>query len=262
MNGGSPQNLPIAACWIALFDELARWQAAGRRARFWWRDDDAQAPGVALDRLLELSALHQVPLLLAVIPEGLDPSLAAVVAASGAPVAIAQHGIAHANRAPEGVKNTELHDDALADPGFTAALQAGQQALARQFGSSLLPVMVPPWNRIGPGVEAALAGLGYSGLSRDGRSGGGLPGLVEVNTHADLVDWHHDRRFIGAGRALETITQGLADGREAGQDEPVGLLTHHLVHDRALWSFLAQFLGLIAGHPAAAWPRPATLFAP
>ena len=41
--------------WQALAGELDRWQRAGRRADFWWRDDDAVAPGLALERLLGLA---------------------------------------------------------------------------------------------------------------------------------------------------------------------------------------------------------------
>ena len=37
---------------LLLSRELARWRAAGRRARLWWRDDDARAPGPELERLL------------------------------------------------------------------------------------------------------------------------------------------------------------------------------------------------------------------
>ena len=271
MSAGAGREFRAAAGWIALFDELAAWQDAGRRAQFWWRDDDARRPSQPLHRLLELSALHGTPLLLAVIPEGSEPALAEAIAESGAPVAFAQHGIGHHDNAPKGTKKTELHDRMLDEPTFAPGLKAGKTHLESLFPDRFLPVMVPPWNRIGPGVEALLPDLGYAGLSTDGpaaASGAAAAngpaaaanGLRRVNTHVDLVDWRADKRFIGAERALRAVTEALSRRRAEGRNEPVGLLTHHLVHDRALWTFLAQFLALMAGHPAAEWPHPAALF--
>ena len=33
-------------------------------------------------------------------------------------------------------------------------------------------------------------------------------------------------------------------------DEPLGILTHHLDHDEATWSFLERLLGRVGAHPA------------
>ncbi len=54
--------------WEPLRRELDRWQAAGRVARFWLRDDDAVEPTQPLDMLLDLTGEHEIPLTLAVIP--------------------------------------------------------------------------------------------------------------------------------------------------------------------------------------------------
>ena len=56
--------------------------AEGRR----WRDDDARAPTLALDRLLALQAEAGVPLALAVIPDRVDPALEARL--QGRPISI------------------------------------------------------------------------------------------------------------------------------------------------------------------------------
>ena len=37
---------------------------------------------------------------------------------------------------------------------------------------------------------------------------------------------------------------------------PIGILTHHLVHDEAGWTFLADLFRLTAGHEAATWDWP------
>jgi hypothetical protein len=38
------------------------------------------------------------------------------------------------------------------------------------------------------------------------------------------------------------------------------LLTHHLVHDAAIWSFVADLLALVGAHPAVTLVDPRTLF--
>ncbi len=252
----------VAKGWIDLFAELDRWQRADRIAKFWWRDDDAQRVTTPLERLVELSGLHGIPLLLAVIPEGVEQDLATHIAASGAPVTVAQHGIAHRNNAPEGEKKTELHDRMLDDPGFVPALRAGRQHLADLLGPAFLPVMVPPWNRIGPTIASQLGGWGYAGISVDGPPRPETGDLPQVNTHLDLIDWRADKTFIGPARALTALTNQLARQRQAPADGPaIGFLTHHLDHGRPLWAFLSQLFGLLGGHPAVRWAAPADMFA-
>ena len=55
------------ATWTELDDELNRWAEAGIVADFWWRDDDAEAPGPELDRLLALAGAHGGPMHLSLI---------------------------------------------------------------------------------------------------------------------------------------------------------------------------------------------------
>jgi hypothetical protein len=54
-------------------------------------------------------------------------------------------------------------------------LGTGWMALERLFGSRVLPVLVPPWNRIAPGLVPALPEIGYRGLSTFGIRGGFRP---------------------------------------------------------------------------------------
>ncbi|MEO1248339.1 MAG: hypothetical protein AAFW76_00735 [Pseudomonadota bacterium] len=259
----SAEKHAVAKGWIDLFAELDRWQRENRTARFWWRDDDAQRVTTPLAQLVELSGLHGIPLLLAVIPEGSEPDLASHIAASGAPVTVAQHGIAHRNNAPEGEKKTELHDRMLDNPEFVGALKDGRHHLADLFGPAFLPVMVPPWNRIGPGIAGKLGGWDYAGLSVDGPPRPEAGTLAQVNTHLDLIDWRADKAFIGPDRALTALIDHLAHRRETPADgSAIGLLTHHLDHGRPLWAFLSQLFGLLGGHPAVQWADPSDLFAP
>ena len=150
------------ADWPELQRELDHWQAAGRPATFWWRDDDAVSPTPALCRLLDLAADHAVPLSLAVIPRDVTASLAETF--DGVSISVLQHGYAHANHAPRGEKKCELgaHRPRAV---VQDELQTGCAQLASLFGGRFLPVLVPPWNRIDAAVSTSLGKLGYVGLS-------------------------------------------------------------------------------------------------
>ena len=60
------------------------------------------------------------------------------------------------------------------------------------FGSQALPVFTPPWNRIAPAVVAGLAGRRPGGdldLRAATAAKYAAPGLLQVNTHLDPIDW-------------------------------------------------------------------------
>lgn len=250
--------------WAALDRELAAWAESGRIATLWWRDDDATTATSALDRLLDLAGTHDVPVALAVIPAGAQASLADRLA--GTRASVLQHGFAHANHAGTGEKKAELGDHRPAGD-VIAELREGWarlEALCRALAIALVPAMVPPWNRIGKGIVAALPTVGYAGLStyepRVQRFA--APGLLQVNTHVDVIDWRGSRGFVGEAQALAKLTSHLAARRRgaADADEPTGLMTHHLVHDTACWDFCAALAARIAAHPAARWLDAPSIF--
>lgn len=241
---------PAFAVLRNALDEAA---ARGRRVRFWWRDDDAAAATPALDRLIDLAAAHSAPILLAAIPARIAPSLAARLA-SAETVSVAVHGLAHRNHAPPAEKQAEfgahrplaaLLDDAA------AGLRIARERLA---DAALLPVFVPPWNRLAPDLAAALPGLGYRGLSSV--PGPAIPGLVRVDATLDPIDWRGTRSL----RDPEATLRDLAAGIASDPSRPIGLLTHHLAHDAAIWSFVADLLALVGAHPAVTLVDPRTLF--
>ena len=227
--------------WQALGEEAARWQEAGRIAQLWWRDDDAADSGPALDRLLELHRATGVPLALAVVPARATPALADRLAAEPG-VDLLQHGYAHLNHASPGEKKAELgpHRPAMVVLG---ELGTGWLALERLFGDRALSVMVPPWNRIAPALVPTLPEIGFSGLSTFGPRGRVRPvrGLLQVNTHADLIDWKNGGGFAGERAALGALVAALAHARTVTA-EPVGLLSHHLAMDGGAWDFLRSVL--------------------
>ena len=98
------------------------------------------------------------------------------------------------------------------------------------FGAAFLAVLVPPWNRVEPALIARLAGFGFCGLSTFGRRpNDAAAGLPQVNTHLDPVDWRGSRLFIGEAAALERLCGAL------DPEEPIGILSHHLVMDEDGW---------------------------
>ncbi|WP_343216405.1 polysaccharide deacetylase family protein, partial [Inquilinus limosus] len=249
---------PLPDSWTELRVELDRWAASGRRATFWWRDDDAVAPTPALDRLLALAARHGRWVALAVIPAGAEPALADRLA--GTTATVIQHGWAHRSHAPAGEKKAELGDHRPAET-VLAELTAGRERLQALFGGRFRPVLAPPWNRIGPGVRARLGEAGLDVLSGFGARDAG-PGPAQVNTHADPIDWRGTRGFAGVDHTLAPVLRHLADRRAGAADpeEPTGLLTHHLAHDDEGWIFLDGLLSTLTRHPATAWPEADTLF--
>ncbi|SLN20029.1 polysaccharide deacetylase family protein [Oceanibacterium hippocampi] len=240
--------------------ELDRWHAAGRTADFWWRDDDAVAAGPALDRLSALARRAGVPLALAVIPANLDDSLGA-----GEGQYVLQHGYAHANHAGPDEKKCELAANRPAD-AVLDELCRGRAILERRFGARFLNVLVPPWNRIAAPLAARLGEAGYTGLSTWKARPAAVPlsGLVQVNCHADPVNWRGGRGYLGDQAFALQIADHLAARREGRADpgEPTGILSHHLAMDEATWGGLERLLELLAGHPAARARDAASLFGP
>ena len=223
--------------WRALADEVARWGDAGRTAELWWRDDDAIDTGPALDRLFSLAGDTQTPLALAVVPAQATPALAARLADEPG-VDVLQHGYAHTNHAPASEKTIEL---GMQRPAMMTLgeLATGWMALERLFGTRALAVMVPPWNRIAPVLVPTLPEIGYRGLSTFGPRPRVHPvrGLLQVNTHVDLIDWKGGRVFAGQEAVLAGLVTALARARSGGE-EPVGILSHHLAMDAEAWDFL------------------------
>jgi len=249
--------------WQALTAELDVWAAADRTATFWWRDDDAVTTGPALDRLLAIAETSETPLCLAVVPAKCEPSLVTAVAQSSAKISVAVHGWCHVNQAAEGEKKSEFPDSRVAETSTAEAVQ-GLASMRAAFGARALEVFVPPWNRISQPLVTALPAAGYQGLStyKARQSATPVPGLRQVNSHADIVDWQKNREFAGAEAVLELIIAHLIARRDNAVDheEPTGLLTHHLIHQDDAFGFIAQFLRLTGDHSAAEWPDPRLFF--
>jgi hypothetical protein len=251
----------VGAGWNDLASEIGRWRDAGRIVEFWWRDDDATQPTSALERLLRLARQFKVPLALAVIPAHADPALFALLPAEAE---VLQHGADHSNRATPRDKKTEYPANEAMDAAL-ARLADGRQCLSDLAGARSLGVLAPPWNRIAPGLLPRLASCGFRGLSRYGArsSAQAAPGVTEINTHVDIIDWKGSRGFIGVEQALSQATRHLAARRQGAADaeEPTGWLTHHACHDEEAWAFLAELFDRLRSEPGARWKSARDLFA-
>ncbi len=238
--------------WGPLRAELALWRREGRALPLWWRDDDAVAATPALERLARLSEDLGLPVHVAVIPALAEPSLRQMPTHL-VPVV---HGWQHLSHAPAGAKKAEFgHPRATAQ----ADVKAGLARLQTLFGARLLPLFVPPWNRIDASVLPLLAEAGYRGVSTFGarHAAFAAPGLRQVNTHIDPVFWRGDRGLAPVDLLLDGVVGTLRDRREGRADgtEPLGLLTHHLVHTEAVWEFSRALLReLLEGGAASASP--------
>jgi hypothetical protein len=241
--------------WHALTNELDRWADRGLTATFWWRDDDVGRRVRELDRLLAVRSKAESPLALAVIPMAATRATAVAIR-SAKQVAVLQHGYAHFNNAPPGKRKAEFGNERPVEAAV-GELAIGRRRLLDLFGALVLDVFVPPWNRIAMGLVGKLSATGIRGLSTFGPRPNArpAPGLCQVNTHIDIIDWRGTRGFVGTPEALAMAINHLRARRTNAADpnEPTGLLSHHRVHDEAAWTFVAAFLAATAEHTGARW---------
>ena len=122
-------------------------------------------------------------------------------------------------------------------------------------------MLVPPWNRISSTVSAALPDLEFTILSTYGLASNqpAIPGLARLNTHVDPIDWRGSRSLVDPGTLVQAIADQVDQRVRDTSPEPVGLLTHHLVHDDAIWLWTEELIDILAQHPAVVWPGAATV---
>ena len=249
--------------WIWLKQELDRWLELGAAAEFWWRDDDAVSVTPQLQQLCLLSDRYSVPLSLAVIPQNLQSDLPSYL--NDYPqLTVLQHGFAHISHATPGQRKLELGGSWSSKEAMPCLLQ-GRERLQEAFTGQFVEVMVPPWNRISEELSEALGAAGYRGLStlKARKPGSRESGLKIFNTHLDPINWRHGARFLGAYPCIAVLVQHLIAKRcgYRDQDEPTGLLTHHLVQNQAVWRFTESLLDFLNRHPAASWSDARRLWA-
>jgi len=247
--------------WPDLVAELDRWGETGHVASLWWRDDDAVAPTPELTALLQVAGA--APVALAMIPAEASRELRGFL--DNAPqVAVLQHGWRHTNHAAAGAKRSEF-PARRAEAAVVDELAEGRERLKTLFGPRALPVLVPPWNRFAAEFVPLLTKTGFAGLS--GMASRAAPalsaGIATIDVHVDLTACKGDRGFIGTTAALAGVIGHLRACRlgSANPGRAIGILTHHLVMDRATAGFLDRFLATVDRHAAARWASVAELLA-
>lgn len=240
--------------------ELALWEDGQHECALWWRDDDLVADSPALRRLAALSAQHQIPVLVAVIPAQADAALASATEDGMPTLVFCQHGWDHLNHAAPGQPNSEFGatrplDEAVAD------LARGVERMRELFGPRFMPVMVPPWNKLAPALAARLPALGIGGVSQyPSEPHAPVDGLVRVDAHLDIVDWRNSAGVCDPAALVERLVLFLQMRRKGRLHGPVGVLSHHRVMLDGSWRFLERLLAATAGFSCVRWLHPDEVF--
>jgi hypothetical protein len=179
-------------------------------------------------------------------------------------VDIIVHGLAHRNHSPAGELSSEL---GIGQPLLDrmAALYGAHERLRRLFGNKVVPMLAPPWNRIGDDLAERLGEMGFVGLStfkrRRNREAGN--GVLQVNTHIDPVFWRGHGGLRDEPAMLDDLAALAREtaARPPEEREPIGLLTHHLEHDPWVWRFVEELLACLAAHNAVHFTRPSEFLA-
>ena len=216
-------------------DELGKWASVRKRAKIWWRDDDAISQTAELERLTKLATQYQMPILLAVIPVYADHSLAQYV--NSTPwLSAAVHGIAHNDHSVPDQKKTELtinHPDRNIEI-ILAELKSSVSKIEALFGEPASQILVPPWNRIDEEIASELEALDFKLLSGFADQYFKI-NLAQLNCQLDLMNWKPEKYGKKTDQVFEELLACLQKAR-TNDYSPIGILSHHLVHDESAWT--------------------------
>lgn len=217
--------------------------ASNRPPTLWWRDDDAIAATPALDRLLDLCDSVGAPLTLAVIPADATEALAEAI--KGRNVTVAVHGWSHTNHAPPAEKKAEFGAHRPL-PELAQDAARGKARLEALCGAQALPLFIPPWNRVADDLPVALAAEGFTALSAYAQREITATPLTRIDAHIDPIDWRGTRSAVSEQSLVDHVAGLLTS------DAPIGLMTHHLVHDDAIWAMTETLVKRLT-HAGAQW---------
>ena len=234
-----------------LANELNTWTETGKIAEIWWRDDDLKTSTKKLDHLLSTANDIKLVPLLAVVPAKASRQLMNTL--NSCNVKIAMHGFQHQNHEALPKKKSEFGDSRLIEHQ-KIDLKNGIKQLDNLFGKLFLKCFVPPWNRANNEVIKCLPSIGISGISTFAprKKATPAPGLTQVNTHVDIIDWKGTRKFIGAGFMATQIAFHLKKMRVNLVDnlEPMGILSHHLEMSDMDWQDFKKVFLLLKANPS------------
>jgi hypothetical protein len=261
-------EIMTAGPWDEARRELDLWANRGLVAKFWVRDDDASEMSEHLKRLHALAQKHDITIGLAVIPGNLDTNLLDYLNDGGNrrfhPMC---HGWKHINYGPPNKPAEFGRERTLARLIEDAKL--AHQVFCQHFGGSQ-PIFVPPFNRIARSLARVLPEIGFVAVSsiptpldrtlvrlRSRFAWSLVPSLPRqsavprIDVHIDPINWR-SRTALDTKAITDVLVQQLRGRRTVGADaaSPIGLLTHHLVHDEPIWSTCSEILDVLRGHKA------------
>jgi len=229
--------------WSPVRAELAKWRRKDLVLPVWWRDDDAIEPTANLELLMRQSEACDVPIHLATVPRNATKALAKLVQQHEVLIPVV-HGWAHKNYEPSGAARCEFGDSRSVQVRREEA-EEGLRRLRVLMGDRVVPMFVPPWNRVSDSFIAELPSLGYAALStcHSRQTVEAAPGMQQINTHIDPLYWQPSKSMSHPELIIERLTRLLKQRRQGKVDneEPLGLLTHHLVHGPEVWEFCRQY---------------------
>ncbi|KAB7616008.1 polysaccharide deacetylase [Amylibacter sp. SFDW26] len=241
--------------WHLLEAEIELWHEANLTLPFWWRDDDAIEPSAKLDQLIEIATQADIPVHLAIIPKFATRALC-VQSEQTQYIIPVTHGWSHQSHAKDGEKNAEFGSSRPIEDSVQDLIM-GADRMSDLFGRNMKSMFVPPWNRINPDLFEHLKAIGYDVLSTylPRKAKYATSKIEHINTHIDPICWKNTRSIVQIDILLNNIVSLLVDRRLGKTDntEPLGLLTHHLVHDDAIWQFTKEFITIMRKAPIAAF---------
>jgi hypothetical protein len=252
----------MTGVWSDARRELDLWSRQGLTARFWIRDDDASERSAPLARLDALAQRFDVTIGLAVIPGTMHPDLPDYLndLQNFRPMC---HGWRHINHGPRNRPGEFGGDRPLAQ--LVQDAQAARKVFVHHFRRTH-PIFVPPFNRISPALTRLLPDLGFAAVSaipsRLSRELLGLQARIgwiprfklpwlsatpRIDVQIDLIDWKAKTAVDSAviARALVHQLRGRRKAGQAQSSSPIGLLTHHLAHDAAIWRLCDELLDML-----------------
>jgi hypothetical protein len=246
--------------------ELCLWQRQGLLARVWVRDDDATEVTEALRKLERIARRFSIQIGLAVIPAKVKQALVIHLQTRSEMFYPMCHGYMHTNHSTKGTPAEFGDDRPLAE--IVEEVRLASAAFSAHFQQT--PVFVPPFNCISRSLERKITQLGFKGLSRSPRMPqrqltkinsriAHLPSLPRhlafatqnVDVHIDIIDW--ETHSAKSPNEVASALLGELRMRRKGylaHHTPIGILTHHLVHDDQIWQSIEDLLENLAAEPA------------
>lgn len=79
--------------------------------------------------------------------------------------------------------------------------------------------------------------------------------IVTIDTHIDPIDWRGTRGLLHPERIAERVTRDVSGWLDGESETPLGLLTHHLAMDEAVWSFCEDLIETVLSHSSVYTPE-------